>query len=147
MKQIFKTFGLSLTLLFLTVAYCLAQESKQSKSESSQTEIENTGFQCSEEKPVREFEFIIKVGDITKKAAKLPKPKLSSEAKKANLSGEVVTEVLIFAQTGEIVWARVKSGQPLLQKAVEKVVCKARFYPAFIEGKAIGTRGTITYKF
>ena len=147
MKQIFKTLGLSLIILFLTTAYCLAQESKQSESESSQIEVENAGFQCSDEKPIREFEFIIKVDDVTKKTSKLPKPKLSSETKKAKLSGEVVAEVLIFAQTGEIVWARVKSGQPLLQKAVEEVVCQARFYPAFIEGKAIGVRGTITYKF
>ncbi len=77
----------------------------------------------------------------------MPKPKLSSEAKAAKVSGKAIVEIIVVAQTGEIVWARVKSGHPLLREAVEDVVCQARFSSAIIEGKIIGVRGTLTYDF
>lgn len=150
MKQCFRKLGLSFSVLLLAATFCYSQKSKQPRTESSQAaEVSDAGFQCSNRDKTEEphFETIIKVGDITKRLIEMSKPKLSSEAKAAKVFGRVVVEIIIVAQIGEILWARVKSGHPLLREAVKDVVCQARFSPATIEGKIVGVRGTITYDF
>jgi outer membrane biosynthesis protein TonB len=149
MKKFFQKLGLCFSILFLAVTFCYAQKPKQSNSESLQTEVEDVGFQCSNKEKSEEphFETIIKVGDITKRLKEMPKPKLSSKLKAAKVFGKVIVEIIVVAQDGEILWARVKSGHPLLSEAVKDVVCQARFSSAIIEGKIIGVRGTLTYDF
>lgn len=149
MKLYFQKLGLFITILLSATLVSFSQNSKQPKEESSQTEIEDAGFQCSNKEKSEEpfFETIIKVGDVTDRLIEMPKPKFSSEAKTAKISGKVVVEFIVVAQYGEILWARVKSGHPLLREAVKDVVCQARFSSAIIEGKIIGVRGTITYDF
>ena len=149
MKQCFQKFGLSFAVLLVTAAFCYAQKSKQPETESSQTEVSDVGFQCSNKEKSEEpfFETIIKVGDVTDRLKEMAKPKLSPEAKAGKISGKVIVEFIIAAQYGKILWARVKSGHPLLREAVKDVVCQARFSSAIIEGKIFGVRGTITYDF
>ena len=87
------------------------------------------------------------LGDVTKKARVLPKPKYPREAKNARISGIVRAEVVIDIHSGEVVWAKIDNGHPLLREAVKDVVCRAQFYPTFINSPPIRVGGIITYRF
>lgn len=86
------------------------------------------------------------LGDVTKKARVLPKPEYP-RAKRTGMSGVVRAEVVIDIHSGKVVWARIVSGHPLFRQAVKDVVCRAEFYPAFINSRPIRVGGTIAYKF
>lgn len=90
--------------------------------------------------------FIISFGVINSKAINIPKPEYPEAAKAAKVSGEVQVAVIV-GETGDVIWARVKTGHPLLQAAVKKVVCQAGFKPIMLSGKPVAVHGIITYKF
>ena len=143
-----KSLTLIFTLMFFVALACEAQTLNKSQVEPTQTEDTNIGFQCpsgTENEPRPEIK--LSVGDVTKKAQKLPQPKRSSEAKAAGVFGKVVAEVAIDIHSGKVVWARIVSGHSLLQESVKDVVCQARFYPSFINSPPIRVGGTINYIF
>lgn len=88
----------------------------------------------------------ISLGRIDSRVIDIPKPVYPVEAKDAKISG-VVMALVVVDETGKIIWARVRSGHPLLQAAVKTVVCQARLKPFKVNGQFIKTNGVITYKF
>ena len=88
----------------------------------------------------------LSVGDVTKKARLLPKPKYPREAKAAKISDIVRAEVVIDILSGKVIWAKIDNGHPLLREAVKQVVCQAQFYPALIDGPPMRASGIITYR-
>ena len=85
------------------------------------------------------------LGDVTKKALQLPRPKYPQLAKTAGASGDVKAQVVIDINSGAVVWAQTISGHPLLRSAVRDVVCKARF--ARVNDVDGFVAGTLTYRF
>jgi hypothetical protein len=103
------------------------------------------GFTCPDralnrERPSTKFS----LGDVTKKAVKLPQPDYWRFAKTARICGRSQAEVVIDLNSGGVVWARLLNGNPLLQVAVADVVCQARFAP--INDVNVRALGVITYK-
>ena len=148
LKQLFKTITLIFTFLFFAVISCEARTLNKLQAELTQTKDADGGFQCpSCENNQPRPKIKLSVGDVTKKAKELPKPKRPVGAKAAGAFGKVVAEVAIETHSGEVEWARIVSGHPLLQKAVKKIVCQARFYPSFINSGPTKVSGTITYSF
>jgi TonB family protein len=88
----------------------------------------------------------ISLGRIDSRVIDIPKPVYPVEAKDAKISG-VVTAHVVVDETGKVIWARVRTGHPLLQAAVKTVVCQARLKPFRVNGQFIKTNGVITYKF
>lgn len=127
---------------------CNAHEKTSSTVKQSQRQDGVTGFQCLDEEIKQPRPVVrIRLGDITKKALKLPQPEYPQEAKTAGVYGKVKAEVVVRIDTGEVVWARVLSGHPLLEEAVKQVVCQARFAPARYDGQTINASGILTYSF
>lgn len=117
----------------------------RTSKDESESDDEYSGFECPSGKLNQMHpDTKLSVGDVTKKARILPKPKYPKAAK---ISGEVQAEVVIDAITGKIVWANIGNGHPLLREAVKNVVCQAEFYPTFINSPPIRANGIITYKF
>ncbi len=87
------------------------------------------------------------LGDVTKKAVEIPKPKYPRMAKTARIAGKVKAEVVIDVDTGKVVWARVLNGHPLLRESILHAACEARFAPSPINSPPIRVSGFITYKF
>src|ERR1043165_952419 len=71
---------------------------------------------------------MVSFGTLNSRGVDIPKPTYPAIAKSARVSGSVVTHVVID-ERGDVIWARVVSGHPLLRGAVEKVVCEARVKP------------------
>ena len=86
-------------------------------------------------------------GELNRFATRLPQPKYPSEAKAKGICGEVVVEVVVDMWSGKVYWARITTGHPLLEEAVKKVVCQARFAPTVGEGPADWVGGTLKYRF
>jgi hypothetical protein len=130
MKRIFRVGTLSVTLM-VGFGGCLAQ---------------GEGFRCGDKesnqaRPVAKMD----LGDVTKKALRLPRPKNPQLAKTAGSYGNVKAQVVIDVNAGAVVWAQTISGHPLLQAAVRDVVCEARFAPVFDANGFVN--GTLTYRF
>ena len=70
----------------------------------------------------------ISLGRIDSRVIEIPKPVYPAEAKDAKIPG-VVTAQVVVDETGKVIWARVRTGHPLLQAAVKRVVCQARLKP------------------
>jgi hypothetical protein len=85
------------------------------------------------------------VGDVTKKAVRMPRPRgLPPLRQSAEVRADIVADVV----SGRVVWAQTVSGHPLLQRAIQKVVCQVRFSPTIIEnGAPIRVSGCIIYHF
>lgn len=83
---------------------------------------------------------------VNSKAINLPQPSYPTEAKEKKITGNVVVGVVVDEE-GKVAWARVHSGHPLLQDAVKKVVCQARFTLTKISEVPVKVRGALTYKF
>ena len=128
MRQIFQPVILGVAIL-LGCGWCVAQED---------------GFQCGNKgtnRPIAKIE----LGDLTKKAIHLPRPKYPQLAKTSGVYGNVTAQVVIDMNSGAVVWAQTISGHPLLQAAVRDVVCKARFvHMNDVDGFVAGT---LTYRF
>ena len=88
----------------------------------------------------------VHVGVLNSKAIELLKPEYPAEAKAANVSGEVKV-VIVSDEKGKVAWARIHSGHHLLQPAVKKVVCRARFTPIKVGGYPVKVNGILTYRF
>jgi outer membrane biosynthesis protein TonB len=106
----------------------------------------SAGFQClgkMEKQPRPGTK--MNLGELTKKALRLPQPSYPQLAKAAGVYGTVKAEVVIDIGTGAVVWARVTNGHPLLKAAVTDVVCRARFA---VTNDADGyVNGILTYRF
>lgn len=106
----------------------------------------HSGFQCpgrvpNQPRPTTKAD----LGDVTRKARRLPKPTYPKSAKAAGAYGTVKVEIVIAVNTGSVVWAQVISGHDLLKAAVAEVMCGARFYPT---NDADGyVSGFLTYRF
>ncbi len=144
------TFALGLAAA-ACLAYCRPAQNQtaneaspsQAKEESQKVEDEDTGcLDPNLPKP----KIVVHFGVLNSKAIELPKPEYPAEAKAANISGEVKA-VVVVDEEGKVAWARVHSGHHLLQSAVKKVVCRARFKPIKVGGQAVKVNGILTYKF
>ena len=82
---------------------------------------------------------------INQGALKLPQPQYPLEAKQVNITGEVRVRVIVD-HTGRVIWARIESGHSLLQAAVSKVVCRARF-AELCAGPPVRISGVLVYRF
>jgi hypothetical protein len=106
------------------------------------------GFRCPDgELSQLHPEVRMRLGDITSKALELPQPRFPREAKAAGIFGDVHAEIVVDMSDGRVVWARIIDGHPLLQEAVKKVLCLARFSPVFTSGARIRVSGILTYRF
>jgi TonB family protein len=88
----------------------------------------------------------IRVEHLQSRVIDIPKPAYPPEAKDAKISG-VVTAHVVVDETGKVIWARIRTGDPLLLAAVKTVVCQARLKPAKVRGQFVKTHGLLTYKF
>lgn len=139
-------FGFRLPIPSLNPVNANASEIEKSDNLSEEKrKHENEEAQCLNAE-IPNLKRIVHFGVLNIKAIEIPKPEYPAEAKAAKISGEVKVGAVID-ETGKVVWARVESGHPLLQAAVKRVVCQARFKPVTISGKPITVNGIITYKF
>ena len=85
-------------------------------------------------------------GVLNSRGMNIPKPPYPAAARSAGLSGQVVA-VVVIAETGQVIWARVVNGHPMLQASVKTVVCQARLKPIRVAGHFVKAKGVLTYKF
>ena len=127
-----------LTILLGAAVVCVAQESENGA----------VGFRCPDGEPNQPRPQVkIRFGDITKKALELPQPHYPREARAAGVFGGAHVEVVIDMASGAVIWARIIDGHPMLQEAVKKVVCLARFAPVVTSSRRMTVGGTLTYRF
>jgi len=88
----------------------------------------------------------ISFGALNSRGIDIPKPVYPALAKSARVSGSVVTHVVID-ETGDVIWARIVSGHPLLRGSVAKVVCEARVKPIRLARRFVKVNGVIVYNF
>lgn len=113
---------------------------KATKSQSDETDC------LSAEYPQSKSKYIVSFGVINSKSVDIPKPEYPKAAIFTKISGDVIVKVLVD-EKGEVAWGRIESGNPLLQMAVRKVVCQARFKPQRISGRTTSVNGIIIYRF
>ena len=139
--------GCTFLVFYLGLATVLAAQDRNSpQADGPEGENGAIGFRCPDREsnhPRPDVKW--RLGDITKKALKLPRPAYTKAARTARVSGNVRAEVVILIMTGEVVWARVLDGNPLLQEAVKEVVCRARF--SHVNDVNGHVSGVLTYKF
>jgi TonB family protein len=73
-------------------------------------------------------------------------PPYPAIAKAANASGSVHVEILV-SETGEVIEAHAVGGHPLLRDAAVQAARGWRFKPSEISGRAVKTRGILTFNF
>ncbi len=123
------------------------QTNVESTPTPEETKSKNDEAEClNAEYPKRKGKYIVSFGVINGKAIDIPKPEYPDAARVAKIFGEVKVGVVID-EKGEVAWGRIKTGHPLLQSAVRKVVCQARFKPQTLSGKPVAVRGFIVYNF
>jgi outer membrane biosynthesis protein TonB len=146
MKSISKTL---ITFLIFSLSVCIAQKRERPATKHSQAENDVVGIKCpgGELNQPRPEVIKLRLGDITRKALVLPKPEYPQNAKAAGIKGKVKTDVVVEITSGRVVRARTLSGNPFLQAAVGKVVCKVRFPASAIDGPPMRAAGIITYTF
>jgi TonB family protein len=117
-------------LLFLPTT-CVAQRRTATSKRAPSRDVV-VGFECPSGNPNQPRPKVhIRRGDLSAKALELPQPTYPQEAKDAGIAGEVQVEVVIQLDTGKVIWARIKSGNPLFQESVREVICQVRFPPAY----------------
>lgn len=99
-----------------------------------------------EERTRRFGEFPEMMGVINGRAKVLPKPAYPSEAKSQRLGGSIPMRVRIDEQ-GNVTEVKAICGHPILAKASEEAVKKAKFEPASISGKPIKYSGIVFYNY
>ena len=87
----------------------------------------DTGFQCRGKAKQSRPSTKINLGELTKKALRLPQPRYPQLAKDSGVSGPVTVEVVVSLNSGAVVWTQVLTGHPLLRAAVNDAACRARF--------------------
>jgi len=107
----------------------------ENKEQAQEKQFDTSCFAGEKPKP----EVRIRLGLLSGKTLKMPSPTYPVEAKNKGISGEVKAQVVINLNTGLIEWAKTETGDPLLQEAVSKVLCQARFSPTNdVDGRASG---------
>lgn len=131
-----------LLVVFAAIAICHSTFNAQSVE--GQTKKTTSDANClADDKPKPEVK--VRLGVLNGKTKKMPRPVYPAEAKRRGISGEVRVEVVIDLNTGVIEWARMETGDPLLQEAVSKVICKASFFQTNdVDARA---SGYLTYTF
>ncbi len=121
--------------------------SAQANEEGNQRKIEEADDASSGclNSPKPELKTVVVCG-TNSKVIDLPQPSYPEAAKAAKIEGLVIVTVVVD-ESGEVIWARANSGHPLLQAAVMKVVCRARFTPALLPGRPVKVWGVIRYQF
>jgi TonB family protein len=89
---------------------------------------------------------IVKVGVVTGKALRMPKPEYPAAARSRRAAGAVAVRVVID-EKGDVFTAEAITGHPLLQPAAVEAACKAKFSPTAVDGSAVRITGVITYNF
>lgn len=79
-------------------------------------------------------------------ALKKIQPPYPAIAKAANASGPVIVEILV-GETGEVLEAHAVGGHPLLHDAAVQAARGWVFKPADVSGRAVKTRGVLTFDF
>jgi hypothetical protein len=87
---------------------------------------------------------ILKVGVLNKRAIYLPEPVFPAGCR---CKGIIKVTVLIDVQSGKVVEAKTKAGNPLLRVAAVKAALLARFTPVTYTGKASLVKGILIYNF
>lgn len=147
MKLISKISAAFLVFLFGLAVVCDGQEGKNSAFERSQDANVQTGFRCSTgESNQPRPKVKLHLGDVTKKALKLPQPNYFQKLEAAHISDQVIANVVIDILAGNVIWAQIENGNPSLQEAVKKVVCQARFAPVLMSSPPVKASGIIIYK-
>ena len=85
-------------------------------------------------------------GALAGKVISQPPPTYPPAAKAVKASGAVVVQVTVDEE-GQVVAAKAVSGHPLLRAAAEQAARQARFSPTTLSGRAVESKGTITYNF
>lgn len=88
----------------------------------------------------------VESGDLNDKAIDKPKAIYPGDARKKNVTGQVIVRVII-AETGTVLSVDVVSGPKELWMAAIEAARKARFKPTLIGGSAVKITGTLTYDF
>ena len=88
----------------------------------------------------------ISKGLISGNVISLPKPTIPDLAKAANAGGALNVQITID-ETGNVIFAKAVSGNPLLRQAAEKAAMNAKFSPSRISEKPVQVTGVITYDF
>ena len=83
---------------------------------------------------------------LSAKAKVLPKPELPSEVRSQGLGGSIPVRVKIDEQ-GKVLEAKTVCGNPILGKASEEAVKKARFETVLVNGKPIKYSGIVIYSY
>lgn len=83
---------------------------------------------------------------LSERIQEKPDPQYSLEARSANISGEVVLQVIVD-ESGQVKRAVPIRNLPLLAGAALEAVYRARFSPAKRDGKAVKVSGLIKYQF
>ena len=127
------TFKLGIGCLTMMVAagICVAQ-------------ADSSGYQCPGGQTSPRPHAKTDLGDVTKKAIHLARPKYPPLAKNLSASRIVKVQVVIDINSGRVVWAHAINGDPLLRSEIGKVVCQARFAPTHADGRV---SGFIIYRF
>ena len=106
----------------------------------------NMSFDPSESRAANSEPSVVKIGIVTGKALRLPKPDYPGAAR-ASRAGGPVSVLVVIDEKGEVFSAEAVSGHPLLRSAAVSVACDARFSPTEIDGKAVRVSGVVTYNF
>jgi len=136
--------GILCLIFFLSSGLSVGQRNE--RAETGADLDPGAGFQCpgkitKQPRPATKMN----LGELTKKALRLPQPRYPQLAKASRVYGTVKAEVVIDVNTGAVVWAQVTSGDPLLKPAVSDVVCRARFAGTYdVDGYV---SGMLTYTF
>ena len=85
-------------------------------------------------------------GALNGKATSLPMIVYPVSARKAGASGEVTVKI-VFDENGKVIWARIVSAHPLLQKAVLDAAYQAKFQPVTLSGKRERVSGILIFRF
>jgi protein TonB len=85
-------------------------------------------------------------GVLNGRAVSLPAPVYPDTARRVQIAGTVMVEVVIDVN-GRVISAKATSGPALLRDAAERAAMQARFTPALLSGQPVKMSGTITYNF
>ncbi len=89
---------------------------------------------------------VVNGGVLNGKAVSLVKPEYPASAKAVNAAGTVNVSIKID-EKGDVIFAEVVSGHPLLRKASEEAALASKFSPTFLSGKAVTVAGVLVYNF
>jgi TonB family protein len=145
-KSTFSSLMIRILMTFCILACCPVfnqQAAPQTELRKQEQEKSADASCVAEDKPKPDV--LLRLGILNGKTLKMPKPKYPVEAKRKGIAGEVKVEVVIDINSGVIEWAKLLTGDPLLQEAVSKVICQAKFPPTNdLDGRA---SGYLIYKF